>query len=210
MARVRKVKTAISLEPVARLFRVVGVIVARLLAFSPGFLIGLVIGLDLVSKVDAAVRARVIVLSMSVVAGVAVAAWIGYSALTAVSTGDPGWFELHIHDALVATAAEGLTAALASLLPLGFLAGHDVFRHSKPLWAGTFVVIAALFALIVLPTAQGATASVADMTFWIIVMVIFAVVTLIIWAVLQYTGRSSQGDGDAEGREVAVGSSAQH
>lgn len=205
-SRVWNVETKVSLEPVALLFAVVGVIVARLLEFSPGFLIGLVIGLDLVSRVDAAVRARVVVLSTGVVASVAVSAWIGYSVLTAVSTGEPGWFELLIHDALVATTAEGLTAALASLLPLGFLAGHDVFRHSKPLWAGTFIVIAALFALIVLPTAQGATASVADMTFWIIVMVVFAVVTLIVWAALHFTNRT--GDPDSESREVTVESGA--
>ena len=102
------------------------------------------------------------------------------------------------HDALVATTAEGLTAALASLLPLGFLAGHDVFRHSKPLWGGTFIVVAALFSLIVLPTAQGATASVEDMTFWIIVMAGFAVVTLAIWAVLHFTGQRESDDEAAE------------
>jgi hypothetical protein len=205
-SRIWNVETKVSLEPVALLFAVVGVIVARLLEFSPGFLIGLVIGLDLVSRVDAAVRARVVVLSTGVVASVAVSAWIGYSVLTAVSTGEPGWFELLIHDALVATTAEGLTAALASLLPLGFLAGHDVFRHSKPLWAGTFIVIAALFALIVLPTAQGATASVADMTFWIIVMAVFAAVTLVIWAALHFTSRT--GGPGSESPDIAVESGA--
>lgn len=197
-SRVWNVETKISLEPVALLFAVVGVIVARLLEFSPGFLIGLVIGLDLVSRVGAAVRARVIVINTGVVVALAVGAWVGYSVLTAMSTSEPGWFELFIHDALVATTAEGLTAALASLLPLGFLAGHDVFRHSKPLWGGTFLVVAALFALIVLPTAQGATASVEDMTFWIIVMAGFAVVTLAIWAVLHFTGQRESDDETAE------------
>lgn len=197
-SRVWKVETKISLEPVALLFAIVGVIVARLLEFSPGFLIGLVIGLDLVSRVGSAVRARVVVLNTGVVVALALGAWVGYSALTAASTSESGWFELLIHDALVATTAEGLTAALASLLPLGFLAGHDVFRHSKPLWGGTFIVVAALFALIVLPTAQGATASVEDMTFWIIVMAGFAVVTLAIWAVLHFTGRRESDDEAAE------------
>lgn len=189
------VDTQVALQPVALLFAVVGVVVARLLEFSPGFLIGLVIGLDLLSRVDARVRARVVVLSTTVTASIAVAAWLAFSALSALFTGAPGWLELLISDALVATTAEGLTAALASLLPLGFLAGHEVFRHSKRLWAGTFVVVAALFALIVLPTAAGETASVRDIGFWMLIMVIFAVVTLTLWAVLQFTGRSS-GDGD--------------
>jgi hypothetical protein len=195
------VTTQISLQPVALLFAVVGVVVARLLEFSPGFLIGLVIGLDLLSRVDAAVRARVVVLSTAVVASIAVVAWFAFSALVAVSSGTPGWVELLISDALVATTAEGLTAALASLLPLGFLAGHEVFRHSKPLWAGTFIAVGALFALIVLPTAAGETTDVADVGFWMLVMVIFAVVTLSLWAVLQFTGRR---DGDDEGSGSAV------
>ena len=86
------------------------------------------------------------------------------------------------------------------LLPLGFLAGHEVFRHSKPLWAGTFIVVAILFALIVLPTAAGETAAVEDMAFWMLVMAIFAAVTLTLWALLQFTGNGSR-DGDEEGVE---------
>jgi len=195
------VTTQISLQPVALLFAVVGVVVARLLEFSPGFLIGLVIGLDLLSRVDAAVRARVVVLSTAVVASIAVVAWFAFSALVAASSGTPGWVELLISDALVATTAEGLTAALASLLPLGFLAGHEVFRHSKPLWAGTFIAVGALFALIVLPTAAGETTDVADVGFWMLVMVIFAVVTLSLWAVLQFTGRRG-GDDEGSGSTV--------
>lgn len=199
--RVWGVTTQVSLQPVALLFAVVGVIVARLLEFSPGFLIGLVIGLDLLSRVEAAVRARVVVLSTAVVAGIAVIAWVAFSVLVAVSTGTPGWFELLVADALVATTAEGLTAALASLLPLGFLAGHEVFKHSKPLWSGTFIVVAALFALIVLPTAEGDSTDVADIGFWMLVMVIFAVVTLSLWAVLQFTGRRG-GDDEGSGSTV--------
>ncbi|MCA1943081.1 MAG: hypothetical protein LDL15_05690 [Yonghaparkia sp.] len=200
-------ETQVTLQPVALLFAVVGVVVARILEFSPGFLIGLVIGLDLLSRVDAAVRARVVVLSTSVTVGIAVAAWFGFSALTALSSGTPGWVELLISDALVATTAEGLTAAMASLLPLGFLAGHEVFRHSKPLWAGTFIVVATLFALIVLPTAAGETAAVEDMAFWMLVMAIFAAVTLTLWALLQFTGtRSGESDDDVVDHEAAAAS----
>ncbi len=187
-------ETQVTLQPVALLFAVLGVVVARILEFSPGFLIGLVIGLDLISRVDAALRARVVVLSTSIVVSIAVTAWFAFSALTALSTARPGWVELLISDALVATTAEGLTAALASLLPLGFLAGHEVFRHSKAMWIGAFVTVAALFALIVLPTAAGETAAVSDIGFWLIVMVIFAVVTLSLWAVLQFTGRDRSDD----------------
>lgn len=194
------VDTEVTLQPVALLFAVIGVVVARILEFSPGFLIGLVIGLDLISRVEPRVRARVVLLSTGVVVGVALAAWFAFSALTALSTGQPGWVELLISDTLVATTAEGLTAALAALLPLGFLAGYDVFRYSKPLWGVSFLVTGTLFALIVLPTAAGETADVADVGFWMLVMAIFAAVTMTLWALLHFTGNGSR-DGDDEGAE---------
>ncbi|MDO9589710.1 MAG: hypothetical protein Q7J04_01030, partial [Microcella sp.] len=49
--RVWSIETRVSLQPAALVFAVVGVIIARVLEFSPGFLIGLVIGLDLVTRV---------------------------------------------------------------------------------------------------------------------------------------------------------------
>lgn len=193
--RVWNIPTRVGLQPAALLFAVVGVILARLLEFSPGFLIGLVIGLDLLTRVDAKFRVRATLTSLGVTVGLALLGWIGYSILSAVSAGEPTVAELLLSDALVATAAEGMTAALASLLPLGFLQGHEIFRRSKGLWAGTFLVVAMLFALIVLPTASGTESEVADVGFWMLVMVIFAVVALTLWAVLQFTGR---GDDDAE------------
>lgn len=193
--RVWSIPTRVGLQPAALLFAVVGVIVARLLEFSPGFLIGLVIGLDLLTRVDAKYRVRATLTSLGVTVGLALLGWVGFSILSAVSTGEPTVAELLLSDALVATAAEGMTAALASLLPLGFLQGHEIFRRSKGLWAGTFLVVATLFALIVLPTASETEGEVADVGFWMLVMVIFAVVTLTLWAVLQFTGRH---DADAD------------
>ncbi|MDO9591447.1 MAG: hypothetical protein Q7J04_09925, partial [Microcella sp.] len=114
--------------------------------------------------------------------------------MSAMATGEPGVVELLVSDALVATTAEGLTAALAALLPLGFLDGHEVFLRSKLLWAGSFAIVATVFSLIVLPTAAGETGDVADVGFWMLVMVIFAAVTLTLWAVLHFTGGRDSDD----------------
>jgi hypothetical protein len=108
--------------------------------------------------------------------------------MTAVVTGEPTVLGLLISDALVATTSEGLTAALAALMPLGYLQGHEIFRHSKRLWAATFAGVAAMFALIVLPTAAAGPGDAADIGFWVLVMVVFAAVTLTLWAVLHFTG----------------------
>ena len=192
--RVWSIETRVSLQPAALVFAVIGVVVARILEFSPGFLIGLVIGLDLVTRVGAPHRVRAVLTNIGVIVGLAVVSWVGFSIMTAVMTGEPTAVELLISDALVATTAEGLTAALAALLPLGFLDGHEVFRRSKLLWAGSFAFVGTFFALIVLPTAEGETNDVADVGFWILIMVIFAVVTLTLWALLHFTGDRESDD----------------
>lgn len=193
--RVWEIPCRVGLQPAALLFAVVGVILARLLEFSPGFLIGLVIGLDVLARVGAPYRVKALVTNLAVTVGLALLGWIGFSVMVALTAGDPGWVEMLVSDALVATAAEGLTAALASLLPLGFLAGHEIAKQSRALWIACFAVVATLFAVVVLPTAEGETEAI-DVGFWLLVMGGFAVVVLALWAVLHVTGRDD--DPDAE------------
>ncbi len=193
--RVWGIPCRVGLQPAALLFAVVGVIIARLLDFSPGFLIGLVIGLDVLARVGAPYRVKALVTNLGVTVGLALLGWIGYSILVGLAAGEPGWVEMFLRDALVATAAEGLTAALASLLPLGFLAGHEIAKQSRWLWIACFAIVATLFALVVLPTADGETEAI-DVGFWLAVMGGFAVVVLSLWALLHFTARDD--DQDAE------------
>ena len=202
--RVWDIPTRVGLQPAALVFAVLGVIVARLLEFSPGFLIGLVIGLDLLTRVGAPHRVRATLTNIGVMVGLALLAWVGFSIATALSTGEPSVLGLLLSDALVATTAEGLTAAVAALMPLGFLQGHEIYRRSKLLWAAVFTAVAALFALIVLPTASGEEGEVADVGFWMLIMVIFAAVTLTLWAVLQFTGRGDADDDESAEQPVGA------
>lgn len=198
ITRAWNIETRISLQPAALVFAVLGVIVARLLEFSPGFLIGLVIGLDLLTRVGAPHRVRATLTNIGVIVGLAVLAWVGFSVMTGLVTAEPTAVWMLVSDALVATTSEGLTAALAALMPLGFLQGHEIFRHSKRLWAATFAAVAAIFALIVLPTADTGPGDAAQMGFWVLVMAGFAVVTLSLWAVLHFTGQGESDDETAE------------
>lgn len=200
------IPTRVSLQPAALVFAIIGVIVARLLDFSPGFLIGLVIGLDLLTRVDAPNRVRAVLTNIGVIVSLAVLAWIGYSLMAAFSGGEPTFVGLLAGDALVATTSEGLTAALAALMPLGFLQGHEVFRRSKLLWAGVFTLVATLFALIVLPTASGEKGDPSQVGFWLMIMVAFAMVSLTLWALLQFSSRAErQAEEPIEHESLPVG-----
>lgn len=189
LRRVWGLESATGLMPVALIFAVLGVVLARIVDFSPGFLLGLVIGVEAAARWTGVDRARAALTQTGVVVGLAVLAWISYSGLTALWGAEPtGFAELLVLDALVATTAEGLTAAAAGLLPLGFLLGHDLFRWSKVAWAGVFVGVTLLFSLVVLPTVD-ISGTPAQVGFWVLVMLVFAVVALALWALLQWLER---------------------
>jgi hypothetical protein len=191
------VSASIELQPAALVFAILGVVLARALDFSPGFLIGLVIGLELATKTKEPYRSRATLVHLGVLASLSVMAWLLFSLLGANPPADPGFVELLAFDALAATTIEGLTAATVALLPLGFLEGRALFRHSRLTWAAAFAIMGTLFCLLVLPTASGES-EVRDWLSWSLVLLGFAVVTLGLWAVFHFTG-GKEAQADDEG-----------
>jgi hypothetical protein len=167
----------VALQPSIILFAIVGVVVARILDFSPGFLVGVAIGLELI-QASKAVSARAVFVQVAVVTGFSLAAWIAYSFF---SPGDAFLGRL-LEDTLVAVTAEGLTGALIAVFPLRFLDGRELWEVSKRLWVAAFLVVAAAFALLVLPTAIQGT-DVADYGTWLLVFAVFGAISLAVWFV---------------------------
>jgi hypothetical protein len=187
--RAWKVASGISMQPIGLAFAVLGVVVARVLEFSPGFLVGLVIGLQLAAQTPEPRRIRSTVVQLGVVVGIALAAWLGYS-LTVTVGGEPTFTSLLLQETMVALTAEGLTGALVAALPIGLLEGRGLFDRSRFLWAGAFLGIGTAFALVVLPTGIGLH-EVEDLAAWVLVLACFAVVTLSLNAVLHFTGKAA-------------------
>lgn len=206
--RAWRIETSIGLQPAALVFALIGVVIARLLEFSPGFLIGLVIGLEIVTRVGAPHRVRAVLTQLGVMVGISVLAWVGYSILTDATAGDLDWVTALALDSLAAATAEGLTAAAVAILPLGFLEGREIFQRSKVLWVGAFLVTATLFSLLVLPTEDGID-EISNVGTWFVVLVAFAVVTLALWAVLHYTNPDRHADDDGAEPEGAEPGGAQ-
>lgn len=140
-------------EPLGLLAALAGVAVGRFLSLSPGLFLGLVIGVDAGERADREHRSKAVVVRHVVVFTFAIAAWVAYSVLFAHRTEDGlGGFA---SDVLSATTIEGLTYLVTSLLPLPLLAGREVFRHSKRLWAGLYGAFALVFAVLALPSILG-------------------------------------------------------
>ncbi|UTT62975.1 cation-translocating P-type ATPase [Microcella humidisoli] len=199
MKRLWGISSRLEMLPTALLLAVLGVVIARLIDFTPGFLIGLAIGLSIVGSVPAALRAKAILLQFGVVFGVGLVAYLAYSALRGI----PGFIDtlpgVFLDDTLVAIVAESLTGLLIVLLPLAFFSGRDLWVQSKPLWIVSFLIVATAFSAIVLPTTSDEVGSVLDLIPWLIPVVIYAVIVFALWGWLSRNERQAQ-DAAAEER----------
>lgn len=145
--------TVMELKPLGIVLTVVGVVISRLLDFSPGFLIGLILGVALSGKTTVPERAKASLVQSAVIFAFAILGWVGYSVLSGVV--DSGTFGgALLFDTLVAITTEGLTALFVGLLPFRFLEGESIFAQSKVVWMVTYVIAAFGFLAIVVPSAN--------------------------------------------------------
>jgi hypothetical protein len=200
IARVQwNVMAAVSTRPYGLILTIVGVLVSRLLHFSPGFLIGLILGLTIQGKSAPGYAWRTIVVRTSIVLAMAVAAWIGYSTLT-LGGNEGGTFgsELLV-ETLVAITTEGIVALLVELLPLRFLEGQRIYDHSRVLWGILYVLTLVVFVLAVVPWEGNWDALHGSLGVWIIVLAAFAVVCVGIYIFFRrFMPPTEEEDGDEE------------
>ncbi len=192
MNRLWRIESRLEMLPTAILLAVLGVVIARLIDFTPGFLIGLAIGLTIIGTVPAALRAKAILLQFGVTFAVGLIAYLAYSALRGIPElleTLPGIF---LDDTLVAIVAESLTGLLIVLLPLAFFSGRELWTQSKLLWVVSFMVVATAFSVIVLPTATEEVGSVLDLVPWLIPVAIYAVIVIALWVWLSRDERKAQ------------------
>lgn len=187
--------THMELKPLGLVLTIVGVVLSRLLEFSPGFLLGLILGLSIVGTTTAAQRAKATLVQAGVVFVLALLGWVGYSILTAVSAPDTFGTALAF-DTMVAVTAEGLTALFIGLLPFRLLDGEALFAHNKVVWAVTYVIAAAAFVLIVVPAAWGEVNG--SLVTWLIVLGGFAVVAVGLYLFFRFTSRDDEGGEQSE------------
>lgn len=212
MGRRYRVSSSIITQPSAIIFALVGVIASRLLEFSPGLLVGLIIGLQLAADARAEDQRRAIVVRFAATYAIAVSAWLAYSWLDVVREGTaPTFMSVFLSETLVATTIEGLTALAVAILPLVFLDGRALWTSSKKLWAMIAVPIIFTFTLLVLPSLDALEED-APLSVWVAIFVGFSIVTAIVWAVFRLIElreerqREERGEEQSdEERAVAVG-----
>ncbi len=145
-----RLSTRMEIKPLGIILAVAGVLLSRLLEFSPGFLIGLLLGIVLVGSVGLRDEVRTTLTRSGILFGFAIIAWVVYS-FTSGSLVDQSFGSNLFLETMVAITTEGLTALVIGLLPFKFLEGESLWKFSKPLWVGIWIFVAAVFALIVVP-----------------------------------------------------------
>lgn len=186
--------SAMELKPLGLVLAVIGVVLSRILEFSPGFLIGLLLGIGLVGRTTAAQQAKATLVQAAVVFALALFGWLGYSLLTATTAPDSFATALAF-DTLVAVTTEGLTALFIGLLPFRFLDGAALFAHSKVVWAASYAVVAATFVLIVVPSAWGEPNG--SLWLWVAVVGGFALVAIAVYLYFRFIAKPIDDDEDA-------------
>ncbi len=194
----------LNIRPLGLVLTVVGVIASRLLHFSPGFLIGLVLGLVLTGKKAEEDAWKAVLVRSSVVLGFGLIAWLGYSALTAGEGGTESfWNELFV-EALVAITTEGIVAILVELLPFRLLEGERIWHKSRILWAVLYFFVIAGFVIAVVPWEGNWKQLGSALWVWIGVVAGFAAICLAIylyfrfWSPFHETGERQEEDEPVE------------
>ena len=144
--------TSLNLRPFTLVITIVGVVLSRVLDFSPGFLFGMMLSLTFPAAATVAVRSHARLLRTCLIVGIAIASWFAYSAVIAVTGGVATDFgSALLQDTLAALSTEGLTGMLIGMLPFLYLDGRDIWRHSKRSWAVVYGMVVVVFFLVVAP-----------------------------------------------------------
>jgi hypothetical protein len=179
------------------------VLLSRLVHFEPGYLYGLVAGVQVINRVTiseqdqmrAQLRSFMTMLIVSVVAWFLRAPLDHLAGAAHVSVLVAG-----IDAALVSTFIGGLQGVLVGLLPLRFLPGRILYRMHRPAWIALFFVSAFLFIHLVLGRGSNYVGSIGGLAAAIALIGGFFLVTFLTWVSFVIYDRSK------ERREEAVGS----
>ena len=186
-----KVDVEVSLRPLGLILTVAGVVVSRVLDFSPGFLIGLVLGLVISEKHLAKQAWRAVLLRSSILLGLALLAWLAFSLFDASEEGGTFASELAV-ETLVAITTEAVVGLLVELLPLKLLEGEKLYEKSKVLWGGLYLLAVFIFVVAVVPWEGNWAELGTSLWAWIGIVVGFGIVATGIYLYFRIRGHEER------------------
>ena len=189
------------------------VMLSRFLHFLPGFLFGVLAGLEFETELEDKIEGRmsaVCSLSMTIVA---LGAWFLTGPVSAASShGSPAVILVVLNSALVTVFMCGLESAVFALLPLKFMEGKYIVSWSKVAWVSIFGAGAFLFVHILMRPSTGYVSGGApSMTDVLIAAGSLFLISVSLWTYFHFFGEEDEdeagdgGEGDEHGeRDVLV------
>lgn len=171
--------------PATLVVGLVCVAISRLTEFQPGYVYGVILGLEFARPIETRDTARLNAVTAALGLALALAAWFG---LDAIRTADSGFAAAAIQTALAAVLVAGLEGVVFGLLPLRFLPGEPLFRTSRIAWAALLGVGAfAFFHILLNPTSGYLADSSRTPLFTIVVLLLgFGAVSVGFWGYFRF------------------------
>ena len=124
------------------------VVISRALHFEPGYLYGMVAGLQVANKIKISESdsGKAQVLSFMTTLAVALGAWLARQPLSSwTHSNHASVVAVGVDAALVSIFIAGVQGVLISLLPLRYLPGRDIFKWNRAVWALLLGIAAFIF-----------------------------------------------------------------
>ncbi len=178
--------------PASLIVVVIAVLFTRLTGFQPGIVFGLVAGVVFGAVIATTEKARLAMISLGYSFVLAVVGWIGYSAISSAAGTHPAAGLVFLQETLSAMAIGGIAALPIALVPLRGLAGHEIWRWNRWVWAGTYAVGLLGFFVVLMPKPfSWATVGVSVWT-WAGIYAAYAIGAVVLWLVAARPWRKAE------------------
>ena len=170
--------------PATLLIVLAAVIFTRVTGFQPGIVFGLVAGVTFGAALAATAKARLTLIGLGYSFGIAVIAWIAYGFVD----------NIFVRETLSATAIAGIAALPIALLPVRGLAGAEVFRWNRVLWAVGYAVGLFGFFVVLMPKPFSWAGVPLSIWTWVGIYLAYALVAVGGWLALTQPWKRSQAE----------------
>ncbi len=184
--------------PASLLVVVIAVLFTRLTGFQPGIVFGLVAGVVFGAVIATTEKARLAMISLGYSFVLAVVGWIGYSAIASSAGAHPAAGLVFLQETLSAMAIGGIAALPIALVPLRGLAGYEIWRWNRWVWAGAYAIGLLGFFVVLMPKPfSWATVGISVWT-WAGIYAAYAIGAVVLWLVAARPWRKADGEAETE------------
>lgn len=155
------------------------VLFSRLLGFQPAILFGILMVVAFGRELPRAHRGALATVFCGVFLIIGALAWLGYNTMDPATV---GFFPEFVREFFTALATGGIGYCVIALLPMTYLEGLPIFRWSKWLWAGLYVLVLVTFQVTIMRMPNSWQELSGAAMAWCMVFGAFGVISLATWA----------------------------